>query len=533
MHSPVPYPQGLPAAAAAGPHWPTWADRPAALPALIAALTLLHLLLAAVLPLLPQEAYYWTWSRHLDSGYFDHPPLVAWGIAATTALFGSTVFGIKLAAVLWSLGWNLLWARLVLDLYGDRRLAVGSLLALNLSLLYAAYGLGPTPDGPLLFGWLGTLWAVWRAGQTRQRRWWLWAGLFAGLALLGKYSAVLLAPVVLLALAGVPTWRHWLRSPWPYGAALLALALFSPVLLWNAEHGWASFAFQGSRRVGQMHSFKPQFLLLLLATQALLLTPWLFGLSLQALGRGLRELLARRADAATVLLLCSALVPLLVFGAASLRSHVKINWLLPAWWSLVVLGLQPLLRQQPWPRRRLAWGLGSTAAMFVLAAALALVHDLPMLHGMNSWSGWAEAAQHVDRLQRADRAAGVRSFVFAPTYKSSALLRYHLPGQPRTYAQDIYGAPALQFDHFPLDENLKGATGYLVLSDQAQSQLDLQRVAPHFATLQKVDDLQVEAFGRVTRRITIYRGTLYKGHPRLNPAQAAGGTAAPSAADDE
>jgi 4-amino-4-deoxy-L-arabinose transferase-like glycosyltransferase len=138
---------------------------------LIAGFTLLRLLLAATTPLLPQEAYYWSWSRHLAAGYFDHPPLVSWAIALSTAVFGSTVFGIKSAAVAWSLGWNLLWARLIDDMYGSRRLAFWSLLALNLTLVYEVYGVGPTPDGPLLFGWVGTVWAVWRATTRGQNRW--------------------------------------------------------------------------------------------------------------------------------------------------------------------------------------------------------------------------------------------------------------------------------------------------------------------------------------------------------------------------
>ena len=104
---------------------------------------MLRLLLAATAPLLPQEAYYWSWSRHLDWSYFDHPPLATYSMALTTALFGQTVFGIKSAAVLWSLGWNVLWARLILDMYGDRRLAFWTVLALNLTV--ALRGLRPRP----------------------------------------------------------------------------------------------------------------------------------------------------------------------------------------------------------------------------------------------------------------------------------------------------------------------------------------------------------------------------------------------------
>ena len=75
----------------------------------------------------------------------------------------------RLAAVLWSLGWNLLWARLILDMYADRRLAFWTLAALNLTVVYEAFGVGPTPDAPLLFAWTGAIWAVWRLEPERRR----------------------------------------------------------------------------------------------------------------------------------------------------------------------------------------------------------------------------------------------------------------------------------------------------------------------------------------------------------------------------
>jgi 4-amino-4-deoxy-L-arabinose transferase-like glycosyltransferase len=493
-----------------------WLEQGLAIAALIAGFTLLRLLLAATTPLLPQEAYYWSWSRHLTSGYFDHPPLVAYGIALSTTLFGSTLFGIKSAAVTWALGWNLLWARLVLDMYGSRRLALWSLLALNLTLVYEACGVGPTPDGPLLFGWVGTIWAVWRAGASGRGRWWLLAGVFAGLALLGKYSAVLLLPVVLLYLATSATQRHWLRTPWPYLALLVAALIFAPVVAWNAQHQWASFAFQGSRRAGQMHGFKPHFFALLLATQLLIVTPWLFGLSLTSLWHASRAWIAGLASDRTRLLLISAAVPLLLFTAVSFRAHVKINWLAPAYWSLIILGMQRLL-QQGVSRRQLALGLGSSAALLLAALVVTTTPNLPIAGDLNSWSGWKEAAQRVDQVARAAQTRGEQTFVFSPNYKISSLLRFHLPGQPRTYAQDIYGDRALQFDYFALDSDLKGATGILVLSDQSQSHLDLKRVAPYFSSLERVDVVETTAFGHVARRVEIYRGSGYKGHPRLDP----------------
>jgi len=494
------------------PVWQALLERPGALWALILGVTTLRLLLAAFVPLFPQEAYYWTWSRQLDWSYFDHPPLASYSIALTTALAGQTVFGIKLAAVAWSVGWNVLWARLVLDMFGSRRLAFYCVAVLNLCLLYQVMGVGIAPDGPLLFGWVGTVWALWRVSSTGRAAWWFVAGLFAGVAMLGKYSAVLLLPVVLLYLLFSPTQRHWLRKPQPYLAMLIALLIFTPVILWNADHGWASFAFQGSKRVGAMDRFKPHFALVLLGTQLLLVTPYLLGLSLSSLMRGAKGWWAGTLDDRTRLLLLSAAVPLVLFTLVSLRSHAKPNWLAPAYWSLIILGVQHVLAEGS---ARWRAGLLSSAALTIASVVLVLAPTAPFMRGADSWSGWREAAQQVAVEQQRLSAEGVRSFVFGPNYKISSLIRFYLPGQGRTYAQDIYGARALQFDHTVPPEQLKGATGLLVLSDQSQSSLDLKRLKPYFESCTPVRKLQTSAFGREVRRIDIYRCSNYSGHPRL------------------
>lgn len=493
-----------------------WAESGRAIAWLIACVTLLRLVLAAYAPLTPQEAYYWTWSRFPDGSYFDHPPLASYGIAFTTMLLGQTAFGIKTAAVLWSLGWNLLWARLVLDMFGDRRLAFWAVLALNLTLLYELYGFGPTPDGPLLFGWIGTIWAVWRASRSGDGRWWYAAGVFMGLSWLGKYSGVLLLPIVGLYLLAVPDQRRWLRRPQPYLAALLALLIFSPVLVWNAQHEWVSLAFQSGRRFESMGGLKPRFFGLLLATQFLLLSPYLFALSLGAAWHGLRAWFARRIEPRELLLLLSALIPLLLFVAVSFRTNSKVNWLIPAWWSLVILGIRHSLAR-PGNDRRRALGLASSALLLAAGIGVSVIPNLPLPGDLNIWSGWRPAAEQLDRVVAAERAQGRRAFVFSPNYKTSSLIWFHRPSQERTYAQDIFGRRALQYDYFPHSEDLVGATGFLVLSDQAQSALDLAALRPLFDRLERVEEVQVGALGRTTRRIEIWRGTGYRGAPSPGP----------------
>ena len=77
--------------------------------AVIAIATLLRVLVGARLPLVPDETYYWEWSRHLSFGYFDHPPMLAWSIRIGTAIFGDHPIGVRVlpivcgaAAALWN-----------------------------------------------------------------------------------------------------------------------------------------------------------------------------------------------------------------------------------------------------------------------------------------------------------------------------------------------------------------------------------------------------------------------------------------------
>jgi hypothetical protein len=498
----------------AGGRWQRLTEHPHAIAGLIAGFTILRLFLAATAPLLPQEAYYWSWSLHPDWSYFDHPPLATYGIWLTTHLFGETSFGIKSAPVLWSLGWNLIWARLVLDMFDDRRLAFWSIAALNLTLMFEVFAIGATPDGPLIFAWSGAIWAVWRATRgAGDGRWWWMVGVFAGLSWLSKYSGVLLVPIVFLYLVVSPEQRRWLRDPRPYLAFILATLLFLPVLIWNAQHHWVSLAFQSTRRLGEMSGFRPRYLLLLLATQLLMLTPYPFFLVAATLVRGVRARFAGLRDDRVRLLLLSGAIPVALCLVLGLRSIIKMNWLAPAYWSLMILGVRHVLSLEG-GLRRVQRGLATSAAILLVLGIAVSIPNFPVPGDLNSWSGWHEAAQRVEKAEAAERARGNATFIFSPNYKISTLIRFHLTGQPRTYAQDIYGVRALQFDYFPLESDLRGATGILVLSDQDQSELDLDRLKAWFDSVERVDSVTVTAFGKVTRRVDVYRCTNYRGHPR-------------------
>lgn len=217
------------------------------LPALIsAALSLALLVPAARLPLAPDEAYYWYWSRFPSAGYFDHPPMVAWIIAVTTVVGGNTELWVRAGALLCFAATQVLLYAAFRRLFPERsRAAAWWVPALfNLSLLFPGIGLVMTIDSPLVFFWALAIYAGARVvAENDGRFWWLFGAALGG-AMLSKYTAVLLVPCILGFVLAAPSQRHWLRRSEPWTGAVIALSIFSPVLYWNWHNDWISFRFQ-------------------------------------------------------------------------------------------------------------------------------------------------------------------------------------------------------------------------------------------------------------------------------------------------
>ena len=221
---------------------------------LIAALTVMRLIYAGVLDLRTDEAYYWTWSKESALSFLDHPPMVAWFIRFGTAIFGDTTLGVRFAGIVAMLVTQLLLADIVWRVTRHYYAVVLALLMPEAALYYGLLMAKVAPDTALIPFAVAMLWSLVRLNQSGDGRWWLAAGLFAGLAALSKFTAIMLVPAV-LAFALVPDWRwRWLASPYPWLAALLALIVFAPVLVWNEQHDWASFRFQAVRAIA-VHEF--------------------------------------------------------------------------------------------------------------------------------------------------------------------------------------------------------------------------------------------------------------------------------------
>jgi len=338
-----------------------------ALALLILGSFVLRLGFAASLGLGIDESYMVAAGRQWQLSYFDHPPIawwLAWGAARIAGNDGaiavrlpfiglfalSTWLMYQLTAALFD-EWAGLWAAAVLN------------AAPVLGLTSATWVL---PDGPLMAALLAAVGCLIRALPAAGRGawgWWLATGICAGLALSSKYSAALTIAGALLFLSTEPVSRRWLTRPQPYIAGAAALIVFSPVLYWNARHGWVSLLFQGERAGGHFYPFGP---LAALGGAAVYFLPWIWlGLILcgvAALRRGAAE--PRR-----WLLVCLAAPPIVFFTVIALWSHILFHWTAPGYLMLVPLLGKAIARHWPgsvWVRRVVI----ATAAFVMLGAGL-------------------------------------------------------------------------------------------------------------------------------------------------------------------
>lgn len=261
--------------------------------------------------------------------------MVAWVITVGTTLFGDTALGVRiLTFVLWMVSAGLLF--LTGRMWFGRRTALMATLFFTLLPIYVGMGMMVTPDTPLVFFWVATLYMVSKALHTGRGGYWLLAGATFGGALLSKYYALLLAPSLLWFLLLSPKHRHWLRRPQPWLALPIALAAFSPVIIWNAHHQWASFLFQSTRTAGPPKNTLRNVSLFWLV-QLAMLTPPFFALFSGAAVSGIRRGWQQHDDRWNFV--ASFSLPLfLLFAAASFKTEIHVNWTAPAFLTLTFGG---------------------------------------------------------------------------------------------------------------------------------------------------------------------------------------------------
>ncbi|MGL4438776.1 MAG: ArnT family glycosyltransferase, partial [Bosea sp. (in: a-proteobacteria)] len=303
----------------------------------IAGAFILRVAMAAAIGLGTDEIYTVAISRTLSWSYFDHPPLHQWVTHATALLLGEGR-QVRLPFILLFAGTSWLLFQLTARLYGEAS-GFWAVVTLNLAGFFTlSAGSWVVPDGVLLFMLAVAALALAREffpkpGETPASLVnWLIAGTALGFAGLAKYHAVLAALGIAIWLLSTLRGRRTLMRPWPWLAALLALGIVAPVLVWNAQNGWVSFLFQSARTQGA--GFTPWLVPASLLAQAGWLLPWVFVPVTAGLWLGWKQ----ERDGRFWFLMALALPSIIMFTLTPAFGNLGLpHWAMPGWFFVMPL----------------------------------------------------------------------------------------------------------------------------------------------------------------------------------------------------
>ena len=288
--------------------------------------------------MIPDEAYYWNYKEHLDLAYLDHPPLIAWAIWLFTYIFGDNEFGVRIFSFICGCGVLAFIFHLTALLF-DRTSAYIAALLVAVLPFSAAPAFLATTDAPTMLFWSACLFFVAKILKEQSSFAWIGIGISIGLGMLSKYSVALLAAGVVIFTLADHTMRKWLTRPIVYLAALVAIMISSPVLLWNYQNDWSSFAFQTTRRFNLETSFSSHYLIL---HTLILVTPLGLYLYVTALLNS-RQIISKLSNKLNTVsshvnyFLIFTFVPLSVYLYYSFSHYPRFHWTAPAWLALVPL----------------------------------------------------------------------------------------------------------------------------------------------------------------------------------------------------
>jgi hypothetical protein len=403
---------------------------------MLAGLAPVYLVLAAVLPPLDDELYYWCWSERLQLSYYDHPPMTAYLIRAATAVFGDTLFAIRLPAVVSTLT--------VLGVIGYLTRPRGLLPLVVFTPLFTFGAVLVTPDTPLLMFWaLYLLWLVriheWiggvvvklRGGENTVPRdltipppipiwFWLLGGLILGCGILGKYTTGLAMVAGFLSFALAGNWRRWAVGYVVHLAVAVVVTL--PILVHNIRYDFAPLLYQWKHSMSSREPGVVPFLSFV-GIQLLLFGTLPFAVFVWAIARR-QELLA---DPRLRVCACLFGFPFAFFLYKATRGPLEGNWALACYiavWPLAAVMVERFRASAVW--RRLTPAAFALPAVCVVFVAVHLVWPVPVISPqadrITRQFGKVEVARQVAATLKQ---SGTAEPVYAPSYQWTALLRFY------------------------------------------------------------------------------------------------------------
>lgn len=458
------------------------------------------------------EAYYWMWGQHPGLSYFDHPPLGAWLLGLSDALFGRSLVALRwmtLAALggtfyivyLWAkrlVGENwqsLFWPGIVIYLASPTfgyftSLAFHDYLLLLLCLLSGHFFLNFLVDTD--------------AGRQGKHRDLYLGAIFLGLATLTKYNGMFLGLGLGAFILWRPSLRKLLRDPHLWLAALVAIGMQAPVLYWNWSTGFASFNFHLNTRhaSGWLEDIRTQTLIDFPVASAFLVSPFLIPVFVKFF---LRKHETRFENVAKGLSIWVFWLSTLVFVFVSLYDWVF--W----WWNLVAYILVLPFAAKHMGQRWLFYGhviFGVIVQLYLIISVTVL--PLSFFHGTTDFRqtrlyGWNELREELTVYREQYQP----DFIASDGPDLSAVVGFALDDRDVTALTDR----VTQYYYWWDPEAHRGEDAIIVLYRNQRPDY----VATQFETLTEIGRTDISRFGYLINGFKFYHGQNYQ--PKDEPGR--------------
>ncbi len=474
---------------------------------------LLHLAYLGSTELIQEEAYYWNYSQHMATGYLDHPPMVALLIRFGTELFGNNEFGVRIGAFCcWFI--TAFFAYKFAERLYSRETALRAVTLAAILPIFFGTALVSTPDAPLIACWSGTLYFLYRALVQQHTGSWFGVGICLGLGLASKYTIAFLGPAIVLYMLFDSTSRKWFFKPQPYIAALLACAIFSPVIWWNYQHDWASFLFQSQGRLQAQSEFSTH---KLLASILILLTPTGFLAAIASLRprsnhfEATAHTVAEKSRRDFYFCLIMTVIPLSILILFSLTKEIKLNWTGPLWLAILPFMAYSMVHSEGKLQRSVVRLWPKTLVTLVLLYGLMLHYCALGLPGVSFAKsdflfGEENLAQQVEKEVRAvaSKDGEYPLVVGMDHYRTASGLGFYLQKQmtvdqakypvAEMTGRHLFGLNDLMYSYWYPPEEAAGRD--ILVVSQNRQMLDPSYFSTHYRYLGPIHEISIDKRGK-------------------------------------
>ena len=479
-----------------------------------------HVMFLSQLNLIPDECSYWAWSRHLDWSYFDNSGMTAYLIRLSTEIFGrSTPFTVRFPFLVAAFITTITVYFSASLVSGSRWAGAYSALFFNLAPL-SLFGAGTAVhDNALIMFWALALWFAAKFLKSENPANFYLVGIACGLAILSKYTGVLIVPAVMLWLIASKRYRHLLAQKEPWIGAIIAALFTLPIIWWNYQNEWASFKhilFIGSthggfwRRVSDGLGYQ--------LSQLLTISPFFYFAIIATIISSTVAQFWTRNDNQLLLLMMGS--PLLLFSVMAFKGHAEANWAVMGYLSTGILTVMALMdcndpatkfiSKRFGVRRFVQIGTIIAVLLVVLITAHAWVGLVPAFVEKRIWKadriiwetrGWHGLGQYLPGLIQKD------DVIAADSYQLCALLEFNIPGQPNVRYLAPWDRPT-QFDVWNRSYDDLAGKNILFVSAKPLGPTSsvLMTIYENFSSVDQLPPYQVMYHGESIRQIYICRG---------------------------